>query len=103
MNDIRVMSATSRMLRRGLRLVLGIALLLPLPPGASIVLALPLLVVAPQIVVDRQRLWGPEGFERLSVKRPALVNLLQRVLPLLARVETIVRPRLRCLTELMSH
>ena len=79
-------------------MVLSLPLLLPLPPGVSIVLALPLLVVAPQIVVGRQRLGLPKAFEVLSVKRPALVKLLRRVLPLLARVETVVRPRLRFLT-----
>lgn len=79
-------------------LVLSLPLLLPLPPGVSIVLALPLLVVAPQIVVGRQRLWLPKVFARLSIKRPALVKLLRRVLPLFARVETVVRPRLRFLT-----
>jgi hypothetical protein len=79
-------------------LVLSLPLLLPLPPGVSIMLALPLLVVAPQIIVGRQRLWLPETFKRLSVKRPALVKLLRRVLPLLTRIETVVRPRLRFLT-----
>lgn len=61
-------------------------------------LALPLLIVAPQIIVGRQRLWLPETFKRLSVKRPAMVKLLRRVLPHLARVESVVRPRLRFLT-----
>jgi hypothetical protein len=40
-------------------LVLSLPLLLPLPPGVTMLLALPLLVVAPQIVVGRQRLWLP--------------------------------------------
>ncbi len=79
-------------------LVLSLPLLLPLPPGVTMLLALPLLVVAPQIVGGRRRLWLPEALERLTVKRPALVKLLRRVLPLLTRVERVVRPRLRFLT-----
>jgi hypothetical protein len=79
-------------------LVLTLPVLLPLPPGVSMVLALPLLIVAPQIVVARRRLWLPGFLRRRSVKREHLVKLIRRVLPLLERIEKGVRPRLRFLT-----
>ena len=78
--------------------VLVLPVLLPLPPGFSMVLALPLLVVAPQIVAGRERLWLPKALARRSIKRDDLVKLLRRVLPLLERVEAVVRPRLGFLT-----
>jgi hypothetical protein len=78
--------------------VLTLPVLLPLPPGFSMVLALPLLVVAPQIVVGRRRLWMPKALSCRTVDRPALVKLLRRILPLVKRVETVVRPRLGFLT-----
>ena len=78
--------------------VLTLPVLAPLPPGVSMVVALPLLVVAPQIVIGRRTLWLPKVLERQSIKRPALVKVLHRVLPLLERVETVVRPRLGFLT-----
>ena len=68
--------------------VLTLPVLAPLPPGVSMVLALPLLVVAPQIVIGRRSLWLPKVLERQSIKRPALLKVLHRVLPLLERVET---------------
>jgi hypothetical protein len=78
--------------------VLTLPVLLPLPPGVSMVLAVPLLIVALQIVAGRPRLWLPDALARRSVERSALVKLMSRVLPLLGRLETAVRPRWRVLT-----
>ena len=78
--------------------VLTLPVLLPLPPGVSMLLALPFLVIAPQIIVGRRRLWLPKVLARQTVKRPELVKLLRRVLPFLNRVEAVARPRLGFLT-----
>lgn len=72
--------------------------LLPFPPGFTMLLALPLLVAAPQIAAGRQRLWLPRALSRITVKRSLLIRLLRRVLPLVERAETVVRPRLGWLT-----
>lgn len=78
--------------------VLTLPVLLPLPPGVSMVLALPLLIVSGQIITGRRLLWLPKALARRPVKRPALVKLLRRVLPLLERLEKMSRPRLEFLT-----
>ena len=78
--------------------VLTLPVLAPLPPGMSMVLALPLLMVAPQVAVGRRRLWLPKALGRQTIKRPALTKLLRRILPLVERVESLVRPRLGFLT-----
>jgi len=78
--------------------VLTLPVLLPLPPGVSMLLALPLLMIALQIVLGRRTLWMPDALSRRPVDRAALVKLLHRVLPPLTRFESKVRPRLRFLT-----
>jgi len=78
--------------------ILTLPVLLPLPPGFSMVLALPLLLVAPQIVIGRRDIWLPKMLERRTIKREPLTKLVKRVLPPLERVEKVVRPRLRFLT-----
>jgi hypothetical protein len=78
--------------------VLTLPVLLPLPPGVSMVLALPLLVVSAQIVAGRQRLWLPKALARQALKRTTLVKLLRRILPVLAGLESMTRPRLTWLT-----
>ncbi|THD63442.1 exopolysaccharide biosynthesis protein [Phenylobacterium sp.] len=66
------------------------------------VLALPLLMVALQIVAGRRRLWLPDVLARRSVERGELVKLMSRLLPLLNRLETMVRPRWRVLTGVVG-
>lgn len=78
--------------------VLTLPVLLPLPPGVSMVMALPILLVAPQILMGRKTLWLPKWLGDRSVKHAELVKLLNRVLPVLERVEKVVRPRLGALT-----
>jgi len=78
--------------------VLTIPVLLPLPPGVSMFFALPLLMVAPQILIGRRKLWIPAFLSHRTIKRRELVKLLHRVLPPLSRFETVARPRLGFLT-----
>ncbi len=77
---------------------LTLPVLLPLPPGVSMLFALPLLMVAPQIALGRRHLWMPRALSDRKVKRADLGKLLHRVLPPLRRVEAVVRPRLSFLT-----
>jgi len=73
---------------------LTLPVLLPLPPGVSMLFALPLLMIAPQIAIGRRHLWMPSALSGRKVKRAELGKLLHRVLPPLKRVEAVVRPRL---------
>jgi hypothetical protein len=78
--------------------ILTLPVLLPLPPGVSMILALPLLLVAPQIILGRRCLWLPRALSKRSIKHDDLVKLLHRVIPWLEKGERYVRPRLRFLT-----
>ena len=80
-------------------LILTLPVLMPLPPGVSMILALPLLWVAPQIVIGRREIWLPRFLSTRTLKRPELVKLVRRVLPPLAWVEGFVYPRLQFLAE----
>jgi hypothetical protein len=62
------------------------------------VLALPLLIVSPQIAAARPKVWLPEWLGRRAMRRDKLARGLKRLLPLLARVERKVRPRLCALS-----
>jgi hypothetical protein len=78
--------------------ILTLPVLLPLPPGASMVLALPLLVVAPQIAAGRKRLWLPRWLADRTVERKGFARLIHRILKPLQRVEAMGRPRLSFMT-----
>jgi hypothetical protein len=78
--------------------VLTLPVLLPLPPGFSMVLALPLLVAAPQMMIGRKDLWLPAWLAGRTMKRKTVQGSLRRFLPWLERLEGLVRPRLVFLT-----
>src|ERR1700722_12847878 len=62
--------------------VLTLPVLVPLPPGASMVLPLPLLVVAPQIALGRSKLWLPKWLAARTLDHKPLAKIIGRILPL---------------------
>ncbi len=74
-------------------LTLPNAVPIPAPPGVSLVLALPLILVAAQMAIglDQPRL--PERLRRLSMSRARLASVLGRALPHLQRMERHLQPR----------
>lgn len=78
--------------------ILTLPILLPTPPGVSMVLALPLLMVAPQIMAGRRKLWMPGALARRTIERDDLGKLLGRIVPRLQWLERLVHPRLQLLT-----
>ena len=78
--------------------ILTLPVLLPLPPGASMVLALPLLVVAPQIVAGRKSVWLPRWLSDRTLERKGFAKLVHRILKPLERVEAMGKPRLSFMT-----
>jgi hypothetical protein len=74
--------------------VFSIPNLLPLPPGSSSVLGLPLVLGAPQLMIGSSHLWLPRTVGSRSVDRAALSKAFDRLLPRLARLERLLAPRL---------
>jgi hypothetical protein len=74
--------------------VFGLACLLPLPPGATTIFGLPLLLLAPQLVIGASAPWLPEALKRRTIEVDDLRSGLPRVIPWLQKVEAVSRPRL---------
>lgn len=68
--------------------------LLPLPPGSSTVLGVPLVLFAPQLALGVRRLWLPPSAGRRRISAAALHRNFARIIPWLKRVEHVSRPRL---------
>ena len=71
---------------------------LPLPPGTSAFFALPILIVAGQMVLGRVSPWFPNRLDRRGVTKNELRRLIGKMEWLEARIERIFRPRLVQLT-----
>jgi len=67
--------------------------LLPLPPGTSAVLGLPLLIIAAQMMYGNRRTWLPEFLGKRSLTAEQFRWMMERVIPRLARLEKFIRPR----------
>ncbi len=70
----------------------------PSIPGFSTAFGVPLCFIAAQMVLGRTRPWLPRRLARIALSRPRVAALIERALPLIVRVEYVLRPRLVWLT-----
>jgi hypothetical protein len=78
-----------------LLLFLALPMALPIPaPGLSVLFGVPMILVSAQLLLGRRRAWLPARLARRSVSRSDFTGYVQRALPLLRRLERMVRPRL---------
>ncbi|WP_312798535.1 exopolysaccharide biosynthesis protein [Tianweitania sp.] len=67
--------------------------LLPLPPGTTLVLGLPLMIVSAQMVWGRKIAWLPQFILVRSVQAEQFRALAERFIPRLVWLERWIRPR----------
>lgn len=67
--------------------------LLPLPPGSTLVLGIPLLLLSVQMVFGRRAVWMPEFILRKSVAADSFRRFTERFMPRLKWAERFIRPR----------
>lgn len=76
-------------------LVFGLLNTLPLPPGSSTILSLPILFLAPQIAMGADHPWLPRKLTEKPLRRADMRGLFRRLAPIVRSMELITRPRLR--------
>jgi hypothetical protein len=67
--------------------------LIPLPPGASAFLGLPLLIVSAQMVYGSKRVWLPRVLVDRTISADTFRAVMGRVIPRLIWIEQLIRPR----------
>lgn len=70
--------------------------ILPMPPGASGILGLPLIILATQLMLGRKP-WLPRIIARRSISRADLILMLDRAGNWLTTAEKLLKPRLMIL------
>jgi hypothetical protein len=80
-----------------LMFIFAIPNLLPLPPGSTTVLGLPLVLIAPQLALGVPNLWLPRALGRRGIRRADLRRAIERFAPPLRRVERLLAPRMEWL------
>ncbi len=83
-----------------LLLFLALPMVLPIPaPGISVVFGVPLMFISAQLLLGRQTLWLPARFARRSISRDQLDVYVRRALPIVRKMEKLVKPRFVQLTH----
>lgn len=67
--------------------------LLPLPPGTSVILGIPIVVIACQLIFVQRRIWLPRFIAQREVSKETLTRLIGRIMPWTLRLEHFLRPR----------
>ena len=82
----------------GLLVIFAAINVIPLPPGASIFFAIPLLIVSAQMALGRATPWFPARIDRRGVSKEELRRLIVKMEWLEVHVERMFKPRLATLT-----
>lgn len=80
-------------------LVASIPNCLPGLPGVNSVFGLPMLFFSVQIMLRHEHPWLPRFLRRKTVARAALKRIAERTLPMVERLERLIRPRLAAVTD----
>lgn len=80
-----------------LLLLFAIPNLIPMPVNASVVLAIPMVLIAGQLATGRRQLWLPAVIRSRGVGRSEFCAVLDRINPTLRRTERLLAPRLSVL------
>lgn len=67
--------------------------LIPSPPGTTLVLGLPVVLVAAQFALGRQTVWLPERIARHEISRASIRKFQVHALPWVQRLEAVLKPR----------
>lgn len=67
---------------------------IPMPPGTSAILGLPLVILTWQVLVGRQTLWLPEVVRKRRISKEMLHTFVSKVTPIMTKLERVLKPRL---------
>ncbi|QKX01929.1 exopolysaccharide biosynthesis protein [Wolbachia endosymbiont of Cruorifilaria tuberocauda] len=73
---------------------LPLSLPIPVPPGYTTVLSIPLILFSLQLLFGSNSLWIPCWLERKAFKRSTVILIVGKIIPMLRKIEKFMRPRL---------
>jgi hypothetical protein len=75
------------------------ALPISVVPGFSFIFGLPIVFVALQIIMGKNRLWLPKYLSEKEVNKEKLVQIIKKTLPYLKYIEKLLKPRISFMTS----
>jgi hypothetical protein len=83
----------------GLLLIFAAINVLPLPPGATTITGIPLLILTAQMAAGRASPWFPKRIDQRGLTTDEIGRLIAKMIPLEERIERVLKPRLCALTN----
>lgn len=80
-------------------LLLAAPNLIPLPPGSSFIFGVPLVIITAQLMIGQDKVWLPKRLAQAKVGGGRLPHLLERLVPYVAKIEKLLKPRGTLLTS----
>ncbi len=77
-----------------LMVIFSITVALPMPPGLASLPAIPLLIIAIQMLMGLDSPWLPGWIGNRSIKRTTLATIIEKASPYLKKIERLLKPRL---------
>lgn len=74
-------------------LVFCIPNLVPLPPGSSAILGIPLILISFQIMAGHSQVWIPNRLAKYSLSRECFQSMIGRIIPYLKKGEAFIKQR----------
>lgn len=68
--------------------------LIPLPPGTTVVLGIPIVLIACQLILVQRKIWLPRFIAERPVKPETLAKVVDFAMPWTLRIERFLKPRL---------
>jgi hypothetical protein len=84
-------------------LIFSLPCALRMPPGIPTVCGAALAIIALNLILLRRKLWMPRTITQKSIARSDLRRIVDRLLPLLERLERICRPRFQVFTAPLAR
>lgn len=86
-----------------LMVILSAPILVPLPPGTTTILGIPLILVAVQLIVGYRRPLLPRAIRKRQIPKKALDTGIAKLLPWVRRFERFATPRLWYLPQRLAE
>lgn len=67
---------------------------LPMPPGASTILGLPVFILSPQLMLGVRGPWIPRFIDERPIRRDHMSKAFDKLIPWLKKIEGLSKPRL---------
>lgn len=76
--------------------------LVPLPPGSSAILGIPLIIIAFQILAGHSKVWLPKRLANYSLASASFKGMIAKINPHLRRGERMIKPRFWPLSQIFG-